>query len=627
MHALSGDCNVSNIPSPIIKKIRDDILWHNSFIPFRRSGMWICIKFVLNIYFCHILKENGIEGKICYKLFMVDFMSFFIKKIDENYEHDHDHDLTIQMIAKIARRLHKLKNLLQTVKNQDLIKIYEEVKVRSFKIIKTVKEKLENQWEDIIVSSRKRNSKIDDSLLKFEDFQLKLTKFLPKWKSLKESFENSQKIIREPQNPPNFERNIGFINKKILPNLTLINENSRKNKGTALYDIELWLHNIDLEDFDNNYDYNAEFLLKLQQVYHSNACQYYKEDPIGKSRYILSSLHIIYILDKMLCKIYPLFIDHSPNISLSLFWLLSIVDRSGLKYMKMLYDYFNMREQNSKYPSLLSPFITNDTFSTRFYHKYVQLKILEKSIEDWRNKQVIVYRTKINNRKKEYESLMQNVNSVECEYWADGYNIKRHKMHCYKCNLRRKATDMTEEIFEEPLPENSLWKKAVLFELTVPKVIEVYRDALHFFLTEILNFPLKNKSHIETKWIKYENLNQFTEKTMRKITLGSTRHSFKKSHYKTLHVSNAIETFFVKNGLNVFLCDGSSSFEYNQIFSHQDFSFAINLESPYLPLNPFLISTTHNENEIITVQYKCPSNLDLMEFQKFGFSELDIVCN
>ena len=150
LYAISGDCPPSQTPKSITKKVRDDVIWHQAYSPFRRSGMWMCIKFVLHIYFCHFLEDEdgNIEGSICYKILMVDFMSDLIEfsKNDDSI----DHDLNVQVIGKIARRLYKLNTLIMKTKNTELKEIFREVSKKSCKIINETKIRLLKEWNIIL---------------------------------------------------------------------------------------------------------------------------------------------------------------------------------------------------------------------------------------------------------------------------------------------------------------------------------------------------------------------------------------------------------------------------------------------------------------------------------------------
>ena len=108
MHALVGNETMPDVdekPVKIKKRVRDDILWSDCLLPFRRSPMWTCIKCVLHLEVRNRFGEHF--GLIVYKTIVA-------RVLDELCRHSYtanSDDLNKQMIRKLARRLYKLNNL------------------------------------------------------------------------------------------------------------------------------------------------------------------------------------------------------------------------------------------------------------------------------------------------------------------------------------------------------------------------------------------------------------------------------------------------------------------------------------------------------------------------------------
>ena len=92
---LCGEGSTNDKIKPILKKIRDDILWDNCLFPFRRSGMWMSVKVVIHLCFNYFHGE--IDGTILYKLMLLQLMIFMIEEFC--YKKVTDDDVILQMIG------------------------------------------------------------------------------------------------------------------------------------------------------------------------------------------------------------------------------------------------------------------------------------------------------------------------------------------------------------------------------------------------------------------------------------------------------------------------------------------------------------------------------------------------
>lgn len=108
MSAVAGESTITGEKGVVRvrKKIRDDVLWTDAELPWRRSGEYMTVKAMLQSSFVRTLGEH--QGLISYKYVMIQAMSRILK---ENYK-VLETDIVLQMLSKLARRLSKLSNLL-----------------------------------------------------------------------------------------------------------------------------------------------------------------------------------------------------------------------------------------------------------------------------------------------------------------------------------------------------------------------------------------------------------------------------------------------------------------------------------------------------------------------------------
>lgn len=100
MNLIKPAGDVVNICA-ISKNTRDEVLWLNTKLPWRRSPLWMLIRVTLQLYFSRTSSPN------LYNLFMVFYMS---KILGAHKSPTLSSDMLLAMNAKIARRLLKLRD-------------------------------------------------------------------------------------------------------------------------------------------------------------------------------------------------------------------------------------------------------------------------------------------------------------------------------------------------------------------------------------------------------------------------------------------------------------------------------------------------------------------------------------
>ena len=224
----------------IMKKIRDDVVHENKLYPFRRSGMWMAIKVVLQLRLCELFGE--VEGKITYKIIIIVVINSLCQKICEDATVNCD--LKLQMIKKLARRLYKL-DLLAKESNNSLL-VAKTIDICA-KTIETVKTSLNKSFESVILNSRKLNAELDLKKINSQDtIHEQIHSLVQDIKNIKEidNNENSVKVVPPDMCPRN------KIDSSKFPNLNHLE--SSIDCSTRLYDIECWIERIDLNGFTAN---------------------------------------------------------------------------------------------------------------------------------------------------------------------------------------------------------------------------------------------------------------------------------------------------------------------------------------------------------------------------------------
>lgn len=87
----------------IRKNTREEVLWNNSKLPWRRSPTWLLVRVTLQLN----LQRVGLLDRDIYKKFMVYFMAHILEMAQAR---SLDSDILHTMSSKIVRRLSKLRN-------------------------------------------------------------------------------------------------------------------------------------------------------------------------------------------------------------------------------------------------------------------------------------------------------------------------------------------------------------------------------------------------------------------------------------------------------------------------------------------------------------------------------------
>jgi hypothetical protein len=90
--------------SRLWKNTREEVVWLDSRLPWRRSPRWLLIRVAMQLVFSRSTVLSKLLGDL-YKTFMVFLMSHVLKL---SHQHSLPSDLIYAMNAKLARRLLKL---------------------------------------------------------------------------------------------------------------------------------------------------------------------------------------------------------------------------------------------------------------------------------------------------------------------------------------------------------------------------------------------------------------------------------------------------------------------------------------------------------------------------------------
>lgn len=538
---------------PIIsKKIRDDVLGSKTqpAPPFRRSQYWTFLKAILQ--FNLTIELGAVTGKIVYKLVMLKFMAILCNYYNSKMYSKLDVDIVQHMLAKLARRLEKINDSIALQEEEypnkfdalpdgfeDIFNnVTDDVKLVIFKI----KEKLDRQIESIQNDDATLSTLFPLSDLDFEaDVQQqlpKLRKYLEKRLIPQHLLENNEKLkVRL------YSRHaIGSVE---APDWKVFDKLKNSVEiGVFLCDFENWI-------LYQLYDFNActcETLRSLSFAYGRLATQYYKDDPLGFSRLVLTQIKILTLVDKGAIDAHKTLKKHRPGINTAIFDNLLLPHYEDLEAAHEMKKYFEKRGQKAKYPSLLEEEkVTCNSFSARFAKENDEMQEIISEIEESANAAKVNLEKEWLLRRQEVSELRKKLEAIECQYEVNSNGKRQHKHSCPSCKLTAKISAVRVTPFEEPLPVADYEKNAIAFELRIPVEIACLRDVL-YEVVKLLNEPTK-KIRIFEKWVSCDALDEFDESTSERVFLGTNVKGTNTGRGRNTRKKGKIEFSFYRHNL------------------------------------------------------------------------------
>lgn len=511
---------------PIVtKKIRDDVIGVKGPLikPFRRSRYWTFLKAMLQL---NLTIEFGeLFGKIMHKLVLLKAMTILCSYYDTDMYPSLKVDVVSHMLAKLARRIEKLNNLIALIDEECPSKlndmpngfegmytnVIDEVKLVIFK----VRQKLDSQMDQLQTNDEANSKLIPLSELNFEvDVQQKvptLRLYLDKRKDQREPTENDNNLKVKA-----YTRHL--IDSLNAPDVRVFSKlKTPLEISIFLCDFENWilyaLYDIDICE--------PEVLRSLSFAYTRLAEVHYKDDRLGFSRIVLTQMKILTVLDKIAIGKHEMLKKHRPGVDNEIFDHLLLPQYEDFEIAHDLKKYFRKRSQRAKYPSLLEEEkVTAHSFSARFAKKNKKMQNVGERIQQSSDERIAEILAEWESRRDEVTKLRTKLEAMDCDYVVNANGKRQHKAKCECCKLKIKVANFRVSTFEKPLPDEEHERNAILFELRIPMEIACLRDVL-YEVVRLLSEPAK-KTRIFQKWNDCDLLDEYNRSTSERVFLGTT---------------------------------------------------------------------------------------------------------
>ncbi|RSL88379.1 hypothetical protein CEP51_001714 [Fusarium floridanum] len=594
----------------ICKNTRDDVIWKDGKVPWRRSSTWLLVRVALQLSMTRL----SATGKNTYKEFMVFLMAQVLQAANEQQKVSSE--ILQTMSNKVSRRLCKL----QRPSDGPWLVTIRDVVSQTSGILQKRWRFIADRAEPPLSMSELCKFKIDDNIT----FSLKdMETFI-------RSTTQRKAEVPNPRFRPTSELN--SLPQNQLPSVGDWSENYLPFK---LLELESWVAENLQTWIDHNMrkaDNPVRDLRILIEAYHTKAASYYSGRPEGASRMILTISELWYAADVAATQELPLLADYNPEIPVVLWQALLLGPLQDMERLQRLENYISNRvkvAEKADRPSILGSFGSPGSFAVEFFrnstrHQQIKYEIEAEAAAKRREK-----REEFRKAKTEYVKLMQKHAESECDVTTkrDAAGVMYiHPSSCRRCGFESKANALGVFVHEWPLPHDELEAQATVFEMVAPVTFSEWRDlTVHLINDVLLCHPAKTSTPQTTYSLKsYQPLKPWhATKTNYRIHLRSGAKPNAVIHRRALPVGQAAESDICLNSglmyeyydetLNSFSCDLALTDDLSKLCTFK-------LPKRAHVLGQFLRRNWRKPdgqtpNEGIISQFECPEWMPLCEFK------------
>ena len=591
------------------KRTRDDVLWNDTLLPWRRSPLWLAIRVAIQMTLYRMLLAQ--EGRIQYKNFMVCLMS----KIATMARLEHKPADTCHVIlAKIARRVHKLDEHTLSFVQQ-----------KALDSCQRVKDQQKLEWEEIQKLDADRPTTIQKSN-QANDTALSLLSSRPYLDAALAHGQTSALDIT----PFTSNRRPRLGSHRGLPQL----DTSSATKEDTLFvlaEFESWVA-VSLPSWVAGVSTRSpapedcEALANLGASYWRTSEASYIGAPEQLSMMLLTIAELWYAIDRLAIHLIPLLKQYSPEVPVDLFYPLLLPKGHHMQRLHQVEQHIQSRHSHAARRNLS---IFSDpgskSFAAAYYATSDSHRVLRARIETEASTKKATKKSEWEEASQEYQRLISEADRLACQTITDRYGWPEHSASCEKCRLKNQANAMRISKYEWPLPTDEQSCILAVFELDCPMGFVAWRN-FTWMLTHDIGRPQQNhREQFADTLHSYAGLRNYRREKSSRLILASKVKSFEKTHY-TQRFPVRYDQIYSSNALQYVMLDQTQSLWVREQTSKPNIHHKCVQSLPkgeYSNLQFAVDSTKHGQNQVLAKQDTCSKTLSLHEFISFGSLRAD----
>ncbi|KAI1437155.1 hypothetical protein GGR50DRAFT_115572 [Xylaria sp. CBS 124048] len=537
----------------IVKNTRDDVLWSNGArLPWRRSPSWLLIRVALQLGFTKTVAPA--QSEVVYKEAVLFILS---QALIESTQRSLPSDLLFSMNAKLSRRLVKMEST-----------VGERVLLYAKNAMRDAHDIISQRWSTIQEDNTRK-----DYLPKFVKLDFvrdshvsisKLDEYIT-WMA-----ERQEEQFLENFQPPS---GLMVFSPQNLPTLPETFSGESQSHATAnLEAFETWaaLHSREWSRRNRHTPgiNPCDQLGSLITTYHSLALNHYSGNPEALSAMILTIFELWIACDDAAVGLSPLLDQYDPGVPSDVLQALLLPFESQMQRLHGIEEYLAKRSGSAQYQStkLYHDLDSSQCFSVRSFDRSAEMQKTHQEILADAQEKRRAKLAELSDLKTKYYDLMARAGQRNCDFrrvlvdWENDLYELRHAGHCLKCAYTREAEALKINIHEWPLPENKTEAKAVVFELSIPRLMHCFqswRQATFYLLRDVIGMQYTTKSCPRASYPLNEDRHLPVDRRSKSdIGLLSENKPQVVTHRRELQVSTATEsTVCLNNGLKYLYFD------------------------------------------------------------------------
>ncbi|KAI3088280.1 hypothetical protein CBS147353_187 [Aspergillus niger] len=612
--------NGSHISPPALqKRVKDDVCWDNSELPWRRSPFWLVLRVslqrLLYLYLDHDL------GRLQYKFLLCTVLAHLLGDLISNGVLEPEQWSWLN--TKLCRRLAKLETERQTSStavntvhahlSQKLGPAYENN-------VTAARNAMSNKWEAF---KRGTKRKIPHLPLYSQPKDLLL--------SLPNSISYLQKVLSLPQSLAQRTRNVKPVDLSTQSNKGTGDQfASLVRRYTSIAELELKIE-LGKKKTPTSKDEIEDLCLKIARWikgYLDLVGQSDNRDQEQMSFVILTVLELWIYMDKCAIATYPVLSEYHPVFFPELLDVLLLSTLADLKRLQEVQTYLHNRCTAAVRKEMT---IFTDPVPGCFADRFLELSIgkdlvkLQGKIEAASSVAQDKKMSELISVNQEFKSLTEAKDSSVCTQRMnpDGTHDIRGCSHCYYIRRRRR---LQIAVHEDYLPtDHKLYeKRAIVFELGLPPVFAAYRSATWTIINRL--GPSKDSDNADQphKLLREHAplASYLKNKSNGGISLASYTKSHLGTHYKWKSLPASTSSILRPFGLTFLYYDTDRQVWVKS--KHEPLTFAHNFLlrlPPNLPFSSLYSSSNFapdgpgpSSYESIAKMRHCPSTVTVHEF-------------
>lgn len=604
------EVNGSRIYPPLLRKrIKDDVTWDNSELPWRRSPFWLILRVSVHRLLCLAMGEE--KGQAHYKFLMCGVLAQLLTDSISNLSVE----LCSVLRAKLCRRLAKLENE-KTAVNTSVAPVYndllEDIGSLCWGAIEASTSAIEAQWNAFKADCRR---KVPSLPLRVQDSELQLT--LP----------NSGSYLQEVLNHRHQRSKLLVIDPAALgPNSSKATTKffgSLTSRYFALEASEMSIESAarNVTGCRDDCSQRCKEISTQIRGYLDAVGDAYEGNPEQMGTFILNMFEQWVHMDRCATAVYPLLLEYHPCFEPEMLDVLLLSRLDDMRRLQVIQQYLHGRCTQAKKRITIFADPQDGCFAARFFEDTEKLHGLEKRVDTASMKSRDAKKIELQEVNHDYRDRTEKMTQTLCTQRRnpDGTHVIRGCTHCWHVRSRRR---LKIQVHEDFLPKSISQKRAVLFELCPPSAFAAYRNAtweiINCFSPKIAPNPeeapemlLGDYSQLK---VYYRNSEAFS--------LASKTKSYLGTHYNFKKLPADASTVLLPLGLKLTYYDSKRGIWANRLPQPLTFAHHFTLDLPKeLAFSSLYSSESFAPNgsgptsyETIASIAECPSDLTIHEY-------------